>query len=177
MVAWSLAEELLRPLLLVLASHAFLLRGHRLLQGGLIHLVLGRSPVRRVVNPPAALASRCHQQPATGLTDVRMKFYFDFRCYPLTAVWMSLGFPKLVTVRAQPQTGCFVQKPYWRWFLAYLRCPLPRDGPDQLLASTFVQRFLRSPLMSSILANSGFLVPELFIKVILINLNLLNCNE
>ena len=104
------AQELLLPLLLnlVLILVPILILTHALplnhqLPDAPIPLVLLHIPVLHVVTP-RVLVNQCLLQLVTGLTNVRKKFYFSFHCYLLTAFWMNLGFPKLVTVRAQPQT-------------------------------------------------------------------------
>jgi len=98
-VAWTLEGELLLPLLLV---HA-LAREHRL-PVALLPLALIHIPVLRLVTPRTVLANLRLLQLVTDLTNDQKKFYFDFRCYPLTAFWMKLNFPKLVTSRVQPLT-------------------------------------------------------------------------
>jgi hypothetical protein len=91
-VAWILERELLLPLLLV---HALALE--RRLPDALVPLVLAHIRVLRLVTPQTVVANWCLSQLVTDLTNDWKKFYFDFHCYPLTAFWMKLDFPKPVT--------------------------------------------------------------------------------
>ena len=102
MVASILAKELLQPLLLALALVNAILLEHQLPDAPILLLV--RIPALHLLTPQPVPVNPCLLQLVTGLTNGWKKFYFDFHGFPLTAFWMKLDFPKLVTVRVRPRT-------------------------------------------------------------------------